>query len=108
MFHNRYAAAAAQFQQLIRDHPRDPQPHAAYALLLNYQLKQADALTEAMAASSLAPQDGYALTVLTRVQDWNNQLNAAAQTGGVAGEEPAPPPPAAPFLRRGAPPPGGG
>ncbi len=84
MFHNRYAAAAAQFQQLIRDHPRDPQPHAAYALLLNYQLKQADALKEATAASSLAPQDGYALTVLTRVQDWNNQLNAAAQTGGVA------------------------
>jgi tetratricopeptide (TPR) repeat protein len=84
MFHNRYAAAAAQFQQLIRDRPSDARPHAAYALLLNYELKQADALKEATAASDLAPQDGYALTILTRVQDWNNQVDAAAQTGGVA------------------------
>jgi tetratricopeptide (TPR) repeat protein len=84
MFHNRYAAAATQFQQLIRDHPRDARPHAAYALLLNYELKQTDALKEATAASDLAPQDGYALTILTRVQDWNNQVDAAAQTGGVA------------------------
>lgn len=84
MFHNRYAAAAADLQQLIRDHPRDAQSHAAYALLLNYELKQVDALKEATVASSLGPQDGYALTILTRVQDWNNQLNAAAQTGAVA------------------------
>jgi len=84
MFHNKYAASVSEFQQLIRDHPRDAEPHAAYALLLNYELKQKDALHEALTASGLAPQNGYALTVLTRVQDWNSQFNAAAQTGGVA------------------------
>jgi tetratricopeptide (TPR) repeat protein len=84
MFQNRYSAAAAQLQDLIRSHPGDARSHAAYALLLNYETKQKPALQEAQTAARLAPRDGYVLTVLTRVEDWNSELSAAASTGAQA------------------------
>ena len=81
MFQNKYSAAAARLQELIRRHPQDAQPHAAYALLLNYETRQKSALDEAQTAARLAPGDGYVLTVLTRVQDWNNNLTGALSAG---------------------------
>ncbi len=84
MFQNKYASAASQLQDLIKDRPRDARPHAAYALLLNYQQKQREALKEALAGAQLAPGDAYVLTILTRVQDWNDQFAAAVDTGGQA------------------------
>lgn len=84
MFQNKYSTAASQLQDLIKNRPRDARPHAAYALLLNYQQKQKDALKEGLAALQLAPGDSYVLTVLTRVQDWNDQFAAAGETGAQA------------------------
>ena len=84
MFQNKYSAAAARLQDLIRTHPQDAQPHAAYALLLNYETRQKSALDEAETAARLAPGNGYVLTVLTRVQDWNNNLTDALRTGAQA------------------------
>src|SRR5207245_11469282 len=71
MFQNRYAAATSQLQDLIKAHPQDAKDHAAYALVLNYQTKQKAALDEAKKAQTIAPHDGFVLTILTRVEDWN-------------------------------------
>ncbi|HET9847279.1 MAG TPA: CAP domain-containing protein [Candidatus Dormibacteraeota bacterium] len=84
MFHNKYSAAATQLQDLIKIHPNDAQNHAAYALVLNYETKQKQALDEAQTAKHLAPNDGYVLTILTRVEDWNNQVSQAATDGAAA------------------------
>ena len=84
MFQNKYAAATSQLQDLIRAHPQDAKDHAAYALVLNYQTKQKPALDEALKAQKLAPNDGFVLTILTRVEDWNNDLPSAARDGAAA------------------------
>jgi len=84
MFQNKYAAATTQLQDLIRAHPQDAKDHATYALVLNYQTKQKPALDEALKAQQLAPNDGFVLTVLTRVEDWNNDLQSAARDGAAA------------------------
>jgi uncharacterized protein YkwD/Tfp pilus assembly protein PilF len=84
MFANKYAAATTQLQDLVRAHPQDAKDHATYALVLNYQTKQKAALDEALAAKKLAPNDGFVLTVLTRVEDWNNDIQSAARDGAAA------------------------
>jgi len=84
MFENKYSAATSQLQDLIRAHPQDAKDHATYALVLNYQTKQKPALDEALKAQKLAPNDGFVLTVLTRVEDWNNDLPSAARDGAAA------------------------
>ena len=84
MFHNKYAAATTQLQDLIKTNSQDAKNHAAYALVLNYESKQKQALDEAMKAKKLAPNDGYVLTILTRVEDWNNQTSLAATDGANA------------------------
>ena len=84
MFSNRYSSAAGQLQGLIKDHPHDARARAAYALLLNYQSKQAAALDQVQQASDLAPDDAYVLTILTRVQDWNRQIPEAVASGARA------------------------
>src|SRR4030088_2136840 len=84
MFGNKYAAATSQLQDLIRAHPQDAKDHATYALVLNYQTKQKPALDEALKAKKLLPNDGFVLTVLTRVEDWNNALQSAARDGAAA------------------------
>ena len=84
MFENKYSAATSQLQDLIRAHPLDAKDHATYALVLNYQTKQKPALDEALKAQKLAPNDGFVLTVLTRVEDWNNDLPSAARDGAAA------------------------
>ena len=84
MFENKYSASTSQLQDLIRAHPQDAKDHATYALVLNYQTKQKPALDEALKAQKLAPNDGFVLTVLTRVEDWNNDLPSAARDGAAA------------------------
>jgi Tfp pilus assembly protein PilF/uncharacterized protein YkwD len=84
MFQNKYAAATSQLQDLIRAHPQDAKDHAVYALVLNYETKQKPALDEALKAQTLAPHDGFVLTVLTRVEDWNDDIQAAARAGAAA------------------------
>ena len=84
MFQNKYAAATTQLQDLIRAHPQDAKDHATYALVLNYQTKQKPALDEALKAQKLAPNNGFVLTVLTRVEDWNSELPSAARDGAAA------------------------
>ncbi len=84
MFQNKYAAATSQLQDLIRAHPQDAKDHAVYALVLNYETKQKPALDEALKAQTLAPHDGFVLTVLTRVEDWNDDIQAAARDGAAA------------------------
>lgn len=84
MFQNKYAAASTQLQDLIKAHPQDARDHATYALVLNYETKQTQALDEAHKARSLAPNDGFVLTVLTRVEDWNFNLQTAAADGAAA------------------------
>jgi len=81
MFENKYTAASDQLQGIIKDRPGDGKARAAYALLLNYRMRQRDALREAQEAARLAPNDGFVLTILTRVQDWNDQTAAAAASG---------------------------
>jgi len=84
MFQNKYATATTQLQDLIRAHAQDAKDHATYALVLNYQTKQKSALDEALTAQKLAPNDGFVLTVLTRVEDWNSELQSAARDGAAA------------------------
>ncbi len=84
MFQNKYAASAAQLQDLIRAHANDAKDHATYALVLSYQTKLKPALDEAQTAQKLAPTDGFVLTVLTRVDDWNGDLQSAALEGAAA------------------------
>ena len=84
MFQNKYAASAAQLQDLIKAHPQDAKDHATYALVLSYQTKLKPALDEAQTAQKLAPTDGFVLTVLTRVEDWNGALQSAALEGAAA------------------------
>jgi len=84
MFQNKYAQAATQLQDLIRAHPQDAKDHATYALVLNYETKQKPALDEALKAQKLAPNDGFVLTVLTRVEDWNDDIQGAARDGAAA------------------------
>ncbi|TMC45153.1 MAG: hypothetical protein E6J25_02935 [Chloroflexi bacterium] len=84
MFQNKYAAATSQLQDLIKAHPKDAKDHATYALVLNYQTKQKPALDEAVKAQKLAPNDGFVLTVLTRVEDWNDDIQGAARDGAAA------------------------
>src|SRR5437879_8777161 len=84
MFENKYSAATSQLQDLIRAHPQDAKDHATYALVLNYQTKQKPALDEAVKAQKLAPNDGFVLTVLTRVEDWNDDIQGAARDGAAA------------------------
>ena len=84
MFQNKYAAATTQLQALIKAHPRDAKDHAAYALVLNYETKQKEALDEARKALSIAPHDGFVLTILTRVEDWNDDIQSAARDGAAA------------------------
>jgi len=84
MFQNRYAAATTQLQDLIKAHPQDAKDHATYALVLNYQTKQQAALVEAKKAQTIAPHDGFVLTILTRVEDWNDDIQSAARDGAAA------------------------
>jgi tetratricopeptide (TPR) repeat protein len=84
MFQNKYAAATTQLQDLIKAHPQDAKDHAAYALVLNYETKQKAALDEVKKAQSLAPHDGFVLTILTRVEDWNDDIHSAARDGAAA------------------------
>ena len=84
MFQNKYAAAASQLQELLKAHPQDAMDHATYALVLNYETKQKPALDEALKAQKIAPHDGFVLTVLTRVEDWNDDIQSAARDGAAA------------------------
>src|SRR6202521_2548313 len=84
MFQNKYAAASAQLQVLIKAHPQDAKDHATYALVLSYQTKLKPALDEAQAAQKLAPNDGFVLTVLTGVEDWTGALQSAPLEGAAA------------------------
>ena len=84
MFQNKYAAATTQLQDLIKAHPQDAKDHAAYALVLNYETKQKEALDEARKAQTIAPHDGFVLTILTRVEDWNDDIQSAARDGAAA------------------------
>src|SRR5207248_766071 len=84
MFQNKYAAAASQLQELIKAHPQDAMDHATYALVLNYETKEKPALDEALKAQKIAPHDGFVLTVLTRVEDWNDDIQSAARDGAAA------------------------
>jgi tetratricopeptide (TPR) repeat protein len=84
MFHNKYSAAISQLQDLIKAHPQDAQDHATYALVLNYEVKQKQALDEAVKAKTIAPNDGFVLSVLTRVEDWNDAVQTAATDGAAA------------------------
>jgi tetratricopeptide (TPR) repeat protein len=84
MFDNRYSAATAELGSHLQSNPNDAEAYADYALVLNYETKLKQALTEARRALSLAPHDGYVLTVLTRVEDWNTDLPAAVQDGAAA------------------------
>jgi tetratricopeptide (TPR) repeat protein len=84
MFQNKYSAAMAQLQDLIKTHPNDARDHATYALVLNYETKQKQALDEATKAKQLAPSDGFVLAILTRVEDWNNDIQSAARDGEAA------------------------
>jgi tetratricopeptide (TPR) repeat protein len=84
MFQNKYTAATTQLEQLIKTHPQDATDHATYALVLNYQMQQTKALGEALKAQQLAPNDGFVLAVLTRVEDWNDNLQSAATEGAKA------------------------
>ncbi|MDQ6709687.1 MAG: CAP domain-containing protein [Candidatus Dormibacteraeota bacterium] len=84
MFHNQYAKATVQLQNSLKTHPHDARLLADYALVLNYQTKQPQALDQALAAQKQAPTDGYVETILTRVQDWNNNLAAATAAGAAA------------------------
>jgi Tfp pilus assembly protein PilF/uncharacterized protein YkwD len=84
MFQNKYAAATTQLQDLIKAHPQDAKDHAVYALVLNYETKQKAALDEAKKAQSIAPHDGFVLTILTRVEDWNDDIQSAARDGAAA------------------------
>src|SRR5207248_4245442 len=84
MFQNKYAAATTQLQDLIKAHPQDAKDHAVYALVLNYETKQKAALDEAKKAESIAPHDGFVLTILTRVEDWNDDVQSAARDGAAA------------------------
>jgi tetratricopeptide (TPR) repeat protein len=84
MFQNKYSAAMAQLQDLIKTHPNDARDHATYALVLNYETKQKQALDEATKAKQLAPTDGFVLAILTRVEDWNNDIQSAARDGEAA------------------------
>jgi uncharacterized protein YkwD len=84
MFHNKYSAAITQLQDSLKAHPQDARLHADYALVLNYETKQQPALDQALQAQKLAPTDGYVQTIVTRVEDWNNDLPAAARTGAAA------------------------
>ena len=84
MFQNKYAAATTQLQDLIKAHPQDAKDHAAYALVLNYETKQTEALAEARKAQSIASHDGFVLTILTRVEDWNDDIQSAARDGAAA------------------------
>ncbi|MDQ6882687.1 MAG: CAP domain-containing protein [Candidatus Dormibacteraeota bacterium] len=84
MFHNKYAAATAQLRNSLKTHPHDARLLADYALVLNYQTKQSQALEQALAAQKQAPGDGYVETIVTRVQDWNNNLTAATTAGAAA------------------------
>ncbi len=84
MFQNKYAAATTQLQDLLKAHPQDAKDHAAYALVLNYETKQAEALAEAKKAQTIAPHDGFVLTILTRVEDWNDDIQSAARDGAAA------------------------
>src|SRR5437867_5510155 len=84
MFQNKYAAAAGQLQELIKAHPQDAMDHATYALVLNYETKEKPALDEALKAQKIAPHDGFVLTVLTRVEDWNDDIQSAARDGAAA------------------------
>src|SRR5260370_909557 len=84
MFQNKYAAATTRLQDLVRAHPQDAKDHATYALVLNYQTKQKAALDEAVKAQKLAPNEGFVLRVLTRVEDWNSDIQSAARHGAAA------------------------
>lgn len=84
VFQNKYAAAITQLQDLIKAHPQDARDHATYALILNYETKESQALNEAHKARQFAPTDGFVLTVLTRVEDWNFNLQTAATDGAAA------------------------
>ncbi|TMD42703.1 MAG: hypothetical protein E6I88_03915 [Chloroflexi bacterium] len=84
MFQNRYSAAVGQLQDLIKAHPQDARDHATYALVLNYETKQTQALDEAHKAQQLAPSDGFVMTVATRIEDWNNNVQTAASDGATA------------------------
>jgi uncharacterized protein YkwD/Tfp pilus assembly protein PilF len=84
MFQNKYSAATSQLQGLIKSHPQEARNHATYALVLNYQTKEKPALDEARKAATLAPNDGFVLTILTRVEDWNFELQAAVKDGAAA------------------------
>src|SRR5438128_5287172 len=53
--------------------------HATYALVLNYETKEKPALDEARKAPKMAPHDGFVLSVLTRVEDWNDDIQSAAR-----------------------------
>src|SRR5579864_2081191 len=75
MFQNKYAAAVAQLQDLIRAHPQDAHDLATYALLLHYETKQAQALDEAVRAQKIAPGVGFLPTILERMKDSNNNIN---------------------------------
>jgi uncharacterized protein YkwD len=74
----------AQLQDLIKTHPNDARDHATYALVLNYETKQKQALDEATKAKQLATTDGFVLAILTRVEDWNNDIQSAARDGEAA------------------------
>jgi len=64
MFHNKYAAATAQLQESLKTHPQDARLHADYALVLNYQTKQTQALEQVLAAEKIAPGDAYVETIM--------------------------------------------
>jgi tetratricopeptide (TPR) repeat protein len=84
LYSNRYLEAAREYQMVVAAHPDDPAAHAHLALFANYLTDHTTALAQARYAVDLAPDDGYALTVLTRVLDWSRSYDDAVLYGARA------------------------
>jgi tetratricopeptide (TPR) repeat protein len=84
LYSNHYQEAAREYQTVVAAHPNDPSARAHLALFLNYLTDRATALAQARYAVDLAPRDGYALSVLTRVLDWSRNFDDAVLYGARA------------------------
>jgi tetratricopeptide (TPR) repeat protein len=84
VYSNRYLDALHEYQMVVAAHPDDPTAHAHLALFANYLTDHATALEQARYAVDLAPGNGYALTVLTRVLDWSRSYDDAVLYGAKA------------------------
>jgi cytochrome c-type biogenesis protein CcmH/NrfG len=87
-FANRYADAEGMFKNYIAQNPRSVEGHARFALFLNYQQRFDEANAEITQATKIAPKDGLALAIATRVKDWSakspDDIKRAAAVGADA------------------------